>query len=408
MEAKQESTIGKLLLPKDKSGMPFEITHPESRSLLVMGNQNAGKSTFAKKYVGSLFRTCKDHVPTVVVLESMNMEDISPRWSDITNYVNEDFCRGIPLLCPAMPLYADNEEKISPREINVWKVPDGFSPNQWISLTVDMFCTTYALSGRCKDALTDIVTGLYRKAGVWNAENDEMARKASASVSFDSIIARTEECVSAKEKRANKACYPELLACLCESKNPMFSDILATCRGVSLSETVYDGVNIFHGSHKGHRVHEFLYNCIVMYFTKQQKKDVVLVIEEDNCFNKSLLERAILHKSDNSHIVLNTFFTFMAAASVECLNKFDYIISKWLSSDCKEKMYSFSGLSESELTEYGVYDYLFRTFSPIGVFTKITSKANAEETPEMFTTITSRSTFERLVGIRRPNQGDSE
>ena len=47
MEAKQESTIGKLLLPKDKSGMPFEITHPESRSLLVMGNQNAGKSTFA-------------------------------------------------------------------------------------------------------------------------------------------------------------------------------------------------------------------------------------------------------------------------------------------------------------------------------------------------------------------------
>ena len=368
--------IGNIVCPEDKLWSICYIKDALKRNILITGMQHAGKTTLARKYINNLICECKElsiAIPKVVVLESLDIED-RPSWKKPVNFIDES-------LFHTIPLYID-ESAVLPA-INIWKVPDGFEPRQWLKIVVDMFCHTFHLLQRSRDTLIHTVTELYQDAGVWYAKDSTAAQALSSKVSFESIIAFIKKRIdmdlysAQKDTFYTKECDQQLYEALCCSRNPLFGKIFTHEQGKSLSDVIQEGINVFKGKYQGAEIHHFLYNCIMMYTAKREgNDDMMLVIDNIASTDISLIDDAVLNKNPCTHFIVLTTGRYMCDTS--CLDSFDYIIAGRTPAVAHQDI--LKQFSQKDLSEHNVIRCA-HSCTPTGVFAKIPSK-NTDDEPE--------------------------
>jgi len=147
------------------------------------GASRSGKTVAAMRFIAELANTRRKQTGKRFRIVVM---DPKADWRALARFVEPE----------RFKFYSMGDPKFRPIKINIWKVPHGVQPQQWIDGIIDIYCRAYGLLERGKQMIAQIVFQLYTEAGVFEAANSpewqELVPKSSAAVCFKDIYKRFE------------------------------------------------------------------------------------------------------------------------------------------------------------------------------------------------------------------------
>lgn len=263
---------------------------------IITGASRSGKTVCAMRFIKELSK-----VRRKATGKRMRIVVMDPKhdWRGLVRYIEPE----------RFNFYSMGNTHFRPIHLNVWKVPRGVPPQQWIDGVIDIYCRAYGFLERGKQMIADVVYELYQEAGVFDvADSDGWEDKVpelSAQVCFTAIYKRFAQRKIAMEDPSNKlakggndtrdafARILERLSCF----NRDFSvetRLYGLSTGISIDEMIGDDdVTVLESEGLENTFQNFIFGAITSGFYKYAKYhengfladdqyETILVIEEAN------------------------------------------------------------------------------------------------------------------------------
>lgn len=263
---------------------------------IITGASRSGKTVCAMRFIRELSK-----VRRKATGKRMRIVVMDPKhdWRGLVRYIEPE----------RFNFYSMGNTHFRPIHLNVWKVPKGVPPQQWIDGIIDIYCRAYGFLERGKQMIADVVYELYQEAGVFDvADSDgweEKVPELSSQVCFTAIYKRFAQKKVAMEDPANKlakggndtrdafARILERLSCF----NRDFSvetRLYGLSTGISIDEMIGDDdVTVLESEGLENTFQNFIFGAVTSGFYKYAKYheggfladdqyETILVIEEAN------------------------------------------------------------------------------------------------------------------------------
>ena len=262
----------------------------------VTAASRAGKTVCAIRLVAELSRIRRESGKRLRIIALDDKSD----WRTLANFVEPE----------RFNFYSLGDIYFHPIKLNLLKVPKGVYPDRWINSVVDIYCRAYGLAVRGKLMITEPITALYEKHGVFDAfyntkdkeERSRLVSELSGNVTFCDVykeMEKNQKLALADRSMGNdtKDAYSKLLDRLkCfDRPNSVETKLFGQTSGLSVDEIAYgDSVTVLEAGGVEKTFKNFVFGVITSGFFQyarassevglrgKNEHETLVVIEEAN------------------------------------------------------------------------------------------------------------------------------